>query len=698
MKNKITLLKVDPQIRRRAGYFGLFGTTCYLLLMAVFIAGCSKEVATDQSTVDSLNSAAISEILPADLADTVAVNPVVAVTFKSATAASDVSASAFSLKEGTTPVAGTVTISGNTATFTPATDLKPDTWFTATIKTTLKSGSLNDRNEHSWKFRTGKHHRGHALSVASLIPLRDATSVAITVQPSVVFKDELTSSLSELVTITLLQGTTNIEGAVSYSGRTATFKPTSSLLANTLYTGKVTFGAKADGDDDDDDDAEEADDDNDEADDDNDEADDDSAKHSNNSYTWSFTTGAGVGGVDVTAPVISSVVPAVNATLVAITGKATVTFSEAMTPSTITAATFTLKQGTTVVAGTVAYSGTTATFTPASSLVANLVYTGSISTGAKDAAGNALASAYSWSFTTTSAVVTDVVAPTVLTAVPANNATSVAITGKPAVTFSEAMTASTINTTTFTLKQGTTVVAGTVAYSGTTATFTPANSLVGGSVYTGTIATGAKDAAGNAIASAYTWSFTTATVVVVDVTPPTVLTIVPAGGATSIALNSKVTASFSEAMTASTITSSTFTVSQGTTAVAGTVAYSGTAATFTPASTLVAGAVYTATITTGAKDAAGNAIAAAKTWSFTAVAAVAVTSWSTQVWPIIQSKCTTCHGTTGGSAGVNMGTYAQVSAMSNAAIDNSGMYSKGSVTVAEQTIIKAWIAQGKLNN
>ena len=109
--------------------------------------------------------------------------------------------------------------------------------------------------------------------------------------------------------------------------------------------------------------------------------------------------------------------------------------------------------------------------------------------------------------------------------------------------------------------------------------------------------------------------------------------------------------------------------------------------------------VYTATITAGAKDAAGNAIAAAKTWSFTTVAAVAnVTSWATQVWPIIQSKCTPCHGATGGSGGINLSSYAMVSAKTNAQIDNSGMYSKMGVTAAEKVIIQAWITEGKLNN
>jgi len=688
MKDTISFVTDRPKMRTSIGFMGKFGTALYITLLAVFIAGCAKEGPVDPSAVNPLADASISATIPADLADTVVINPVVAVTFKSTVNPTDVSASTITLMEGTTSVQGKISVSGSTATFTPLADLKADTKYTATVKTTLKSGSVDgkgDNKEHSWSFRTGNHRRASAPTVVSVLPLNNATSVAIAVLPTVTFSEEMTDSNIKFTSITFNQGTTKIEGKVTYSGKIATFKPTSSLVANKVYTGTVTFGAKV-GDDDN------------ESDDDNDESD----EHSDDSklaasFTWSFTTG--VGAADVTVPTISSVVPANNATAIAITSKPAVTFSEAMSAATITSTTFTVKQGTTAVAGTVTYTGTTATFTPAANLKANLVYTGTITTGAKDVAGNAVASNYTWSFTTGAAATTDVIAPTVLSVVPAKSATLVAVNSKATITFSEAMTASTISATTVTLKQGTTAVAGTVTYAGNVATFTPAASLTAGLVYTGTVTTGAKDAAGNAIAANYTWSFTTATAVVVDTTAPTVLTIVPASGAVSIALNSKVTAAFSEAMTASTISSTTFTVKQGATAVAGTVAYSGTTATFTPSSALVAGLVYTATITTGAKDAAGNAIAAAKTWSFTTlVAAPVLTSWATQVWPIIQSKCATCHGATGGSAGINMGTYAQVSALSNAQIDNAGMFSKGGVTAAEKLIIQAWVTQGKLNN
>lgn len=94
---------------------------------------------------------------------------------------------------------------------------------------------------------------------------------------------------------------------------------------------------------------------------------------------------------------------------------------------------------------------------------------------------------------------------------PANGATGVAVI---TATFSEAMNASTINASTFVVKgPGVTPVAGSVAYNGTSyiATFTPSSSLPLNTAFTATITTGAKDAAGNAMASNYVWNFSSAT-------------------------------------------------------------------------------------------------------------------------------------------------------------------------------------------
>jgi outer membrane protein OmpA-like peptidoglycan-associated protein len=80
---------------------------------------------------------------------------------------------------------------------------------------------------------------------------------------------------------------------------------------------------------------------------------------------------------------------------------------------------------------------------------------------------------------------------------------------------------------------------------------------------------------------------------------------------------------FSEAMDLSTINSKTFVVYQGKNPVAGVVAApTGTTASFTQSSPLVPGALYTAMITTGAKDLAGNPMANDYVWSFTSAPTV----------------------------------------------------------------------------
>ncbi len=102
-----------------------------------------------------------------------------------------------------------------------------------------------------------------------------------------------------------------------------------------------------------------------------------------------------------------------------------------------------------------------------------------------------------------------------------------------------------------------------------------------------------------------------------DTVAPIVSSTNPVNGATGVAV---ITASFSEAMNASTLTTTTFAVrGPGATAVTGTVTYNASTniATFTPTSALAANTAYTATITTGAKDAAGNALASNHVWNFT---------------------------------------------------------------------------------
>jgi hypothetical protein len=102
-----------------------------------------------------------------------------------------------------------------------------------------------------------------------------------------------------------------------------------------------------------------------------------------------------------------------------------------------------------------------------------------------------------------------------------------------------------------------------------------------------------------------------------ETTPPTVNSTNPANNATNIAIGSSITATFSEALDADTINTATFIVDGGSNNISGVVSYNGTTATFAPLAHLVHATTYTARITTGVTDLAGNAITSDYTWSFT---------------------------------------------------------------------------------
>jgi hypothetical protein len=110
---------------------------------------------------------------------------------------------------------------------------------------------------------------------------------------------------------------------------------------------------------------------------------------------------------DITAPTVVSVIPLGTATDIPINGYITATFNEAMNPDTITATTFTVV-GATAAVGTITLNagGSTAVFVPSQNLAINTVYTATITSEAEDLAGNALATDYVWTFTT-SAVETE---------------------------------------------------------------------------------------------------------------------------------------------------------------------------------------------------------------------------------------------------------------------------------------------------
>src|SRR5450759_4049333 len=405
---------------------------------------------------------------------------------------------------------------------------------------------------------------GLAPTVTSTDPVNNTTGIAINSNISAMFSVGMDPSTITIENFTLRQGTTDVPGAVTYAGTKATFTPAANLAANTFYTATITTGAK-----------------------------DVSGKSIAKDYIWSLTTGEIA---DITRPTVTSD-PLNNVTGVALNKAIALTFSKPMDPLTINATTFTIRDSDMPISGTVTYSGTKATFTPAHNLVINKIYTGMITTGAKDLAGNALANNNSFSFTTV--LVPDIELPMVNSLDPLNTVTDVGLNKVVALTFSEPMAPATINDQTFTLMQGTPPVPGTVVYSASdsTATFTPTDPLTAGLPYTATITTGATDVAGNALAANTGWTFTTL--------PPAVASTDPGTTATDVALNKLVVLTFRVPMDPATINTTTLTLWNGATQIPGTVTYSGNTATFTPTNPLDPSLPYTIKLV-GAKDLHGN--------------------------------------------------------------------------------------------
>ncbi|WP_225753255.1 Ig-like domain-containing protein [Actinotalea sp. Marseille-Q4924] len=296
---------------------------------------------------------------------------------------------------------------------------------------------------------------------------------------------------------------------------------------------------------------------------------------------------------DSTAPAVTARSPQDGAAAVAVDEPVTATFSEPMNEASLAQA-VTLTGPSGAVPGTLTYDAgsRTATLTPGADLVGSTTYTAAVSTSATDLAGNPLAAAVSWTFTT--ATVVDTTPP------------DTSITGGPS---------GTVRTTEATFELAASEDGSTFTCSLDGAAAAPCTSPVTyASLAEGehTLTATATDAAGNTDASPASRSWD------VDLTAPAVTAQSPQPDATGVPVTGTVvTATFSEAMDEASLAGAvTLTGPSG--AVPGAITYDAASrtVTLTPSGTLAGGTAYTAAVSTAATDLVGNPLAAAVTWSF----------------------------------------------------------------------------------
>jgi hypothetical protein len=204
--------------------------------------------------------------------------------------------------------------------------------------------------------------------------------------------------------------------------------------------------------------------------------------------------------------------------------------------------------------------------------------------------------------------------PIITSTAPGNGAQNVPTSTKVDITWSKAMNRSSAEAA-FTI---TPAAAGSWAWGGgdTVQTLTPSGALTNDTSYKVDVATTAKDAGGNAMASPYTFNFRTVKGGgnQSDTTPPTIIKTLPANGATGVARDSPVTITFSEPMDKSVSENATG-VTPGRNLV---YSWSGNDMTFKPDLKWDSGCEVLVDVNTPARDLAGNQLQAKHTFKFTA--------------------------------------------------------------------------------
>ncbi len=255
--------------------------------------------------------------------------------------------------------------------------------------------------------------------------------------------------------------------------------------------------------------------------------------------------GSIAGSLDTVAPTVTYVTPSNNAENVGTNARLTVTFSEAMSASSLALAIGVVDDasGAAVPLQSVAFDlvNNIATITPQAPLTPNRTYRAEVATSARDLGGNALAEAYAWRFGTGGSA--DTTAPTVTSHAPLSGEIGVPVDTGIAMSFSEPMNVASVGAA-FVLSQGGTAIAGKLAYVGQAAVFTPDAPLVAGADYVATLRNTASDLAGNGLATNLVWSFTTGPGA--DTTPPSVLRVSPAIDATQVPRDAVLSVTFNE--------------------------------------------------------------------------------------------------------------------------------------------------------
>src|SRR5579864_5518137 len=493
----------------------------------------------------------------------------------------------FEVLSGGNVVTGGIALSDSNKriTFTPSSALAANTAYTVVTTSQITDvGGFAMLNPGSSTFTTGSASDTTTPSVTATSPSSGAVGVPTNAVLQLLFSKPVNPITVTSTTVLFSPGASSsilLPGTITVSAdaKTASFVPSSPLLADTAYSLRATTGIT------------------------------DLEGHTlSGGTTWSFTTGTSA---STSGPTVMSISPENGVIGVSVNTKIDVVASVALSPASVGSSSITVSAGGTAVSGSVTLgsSGTTLTFTPAALLATNTQY--SVTVGVvTDQAGNVITPSTT-TFTTGSSSTADTTKPSVTAVSPTNAATGVSVNAPIILTFNEGIDFSTVsNSSIVVYGPFSGVLAGvySINSTGTAVTFTPVSPLPGNTTFTVRVGYNSypTDLAGNT-ANSFSSYFTTAATP--DTTPPSVVSVTPASGATNMGLNAKPVITFSESLNASTLTSSNLGLfANGTQVSAGVSSSADNRVVTLSPSILPAASNVDIVATSGVKDLSGNSL------------------------------------------------------------------------------------------
>jgi len=196
------------------------------LLGAQTIGSLEGSIVTLSGT-SIIPSPTVTSTSPVNSATGIATNSVITATFNTPIDPASITAVTFTLTSGTTPIDGSVTYDGTTATFTPYANLSPNTLYTATITSIENAAFVAMNANYSWSFHTIEPPDSPTISAVIAGP--DSATVNFTAPAN-----NGGSSITGY-TVTAIPSTSTLLGNVTATGTTSPILITN-LTGGTAYT------------------------------------------------------------------------------------------------------------------------------------------------------------------------------------------------------------------------------------------------------------------------------------------------------------------------------------------------------------------------------------------------------------------------------------------------------------------------------